>query len=203
MGGYDGTDVDPMDVMEMQPFRKDSDEHIALLCAIAAGFWPCGCMLYKNGRNPAQWYTMENVSVSAFRGSANCDYVMKGADGEEWMMYSDSMRMGQHNSIMDSSLVSSNYALLFSNGLSLDRNKWEVRFDKWYAYADEKDSDRYAELLELRRLVMPAFKESIEGRDLALFPLELRDRMVAFVRGKPFGLRGIEAVQKGVEVEGT
>ena len=76
--GYDGGDVDKEgDIMKMQPFKKNSAEHIALNCSLAAGFWPSACVLYKKGSAPSYWYTMAGESVSAFRGSANSDYIMK------------------------------------------------------------------------------------------------------------------------------
>ena len=117
------------------------------------------------------------------------------------MMYSDSMRMGPHNSIMDSTLVYSNYVVLFANSLHLDRDQQVVRFDKWYAYANLSDREQrqlWDELLELRKEIMPSFKNSIEGRDLAMFPLSLVQRMVRFVQGVVLSLKGIEPAKSDV-----
>lgn len=119
-------------------------------------------------------------------------------------MFSDSMRMGPHNSIMDSTLVASNYVLLFANALHFDQDRGEVRFDKWFAYADLQRSTQkqlWEELLELRKEVMPSFKNSIEGRDLATFPERLGQRMVRFVQGEVVSLKGIEPSKNDVLVE--
>eukprot|EP00392_Amoebophrya_sp_AT5.2_P011818 g11908.t1 len=192
--GYDAPDVNQTgDIMDMQPFRKNSPEHHALKCALTGGFWPSACVLYGNGRAPAYWYTMGGESVSAFRGSVNCDYVFESdqRDGDAWMAYSDSMKMGPHNSIMDSTMVTSNYALLFCNCLFVDRVKKEVRFDKWRAKVD--DLSRFDEILGLRREIMPAFKDAIEARDLSTFPESLTKRMIAFCTGPVVPLKGIDA----------
>merc|ERR1712113_1211635 len=103
-------------------------------------------------------------------GGANSNYRMRGNDGDEWMVFSDSMRMGQHNSIMDSSLVSNRYVLLFANSLAINWQKKEIRFDRWWAQIEEREREDFDLLLELRRNVLPKFHEAIKGRDLAIFP---------------------------------
>merc|ERR1719217_1042123 len=107
---------------------------------------------------------------------------MSGKDGEEWMIFSDSMKMGgRFNSIMDSTLVFSNFVLLFADVLMVDEQKNEVRFDHWYACMDAK-SPAVQELFTLRAKIIPKFKDAIEGRDLSLFPKELTSRMIAFCK---------------------
>eukprot|EP00439_Symbiodinium_sp_Y106_P025590 s6038_g3.t1 len=131
---------------------------------MVAGFAPNVCVLYRGNRSP-YWYLDSNEEVSPFRGSANADYQMSGADrlrgmqydGEEWMVFSDSMKMGRFNSIMDSSLVFSPFVLLFANALMVDEKKNEIRFDKWYAYIQQ--GPWVKELLYLRSQVMPQFKD--------------------------------------------
>ncbi|CAD7930005.1 unnamed protein product [Amoebophrya sp. A25] len=195
--GYNGADVSPDgDIMDMQPFKKNSAEHYALNCAITGGFWPSACVLYNNGRSPSYWYTMGGETVSAFRGSVNADYVMSKKDGDEWMAYCDSMKMGPHNSIMDSSLVTSNYVLLFANHLYVDRVRKTVRFDKWKAEVDDlRDFD---EILHLRKEIMPEFKDAIEGRDLSTFPESLTKRMISFVSGRVIALRNIDTTKSSI-----
>ncbi|CAD7923602.1 unnamed protein product [Amoebophrya sp. A120] len=196
---YNGSDVnEDGDIMDMQPFKKNSPEHHAFNCAVTGGFWPNGCALYNNGRGPAIWYTMGGDSVSAFRGSVNSDYVMASGtqDGEGWMMYSDSMKMGPHNSIMDSSFVSANHALLFANVVFVDRVTKVVRFDKWKANIDHLQS--MDEVLKLRREIMPAFHECIRGRDLSSFPEELTARMIKFVSGPVVKLQNIDITKSNV-----
>jgi len=194
--GYNGADVDADaggDIMEMQPFKRNSPEHYALNCALAGGFYPSACVLYNNGRSPAYWYTMGGETVSAFRGSCNSDYVMQKRDGDEWMVYSDSMKMGPHNSIMDSTLVQSNYILLFCNQLFVDRVKKTVRFDKWKADVDHLGD--FDEVLKLRKEIMPMIRESIASRDLSVFPESLTQRMIKFVTGRVISLKNIDAVK--------
>merc|ERR1719265_2627579 len=113
--GYDGPDVkSDDDYGEVDPIKKGSEEDALLRLTLTAGFYPNTCILYKGNRSP-YWYTHYNEEVSAFRGSANADYQMSGKDGEEWMIYSDAMKMGgRFNSIMDSTLVFSNFVLLFA-----------------------------------------------------------------------------------------
>lgn len=200
--GYDGDDVtDDEDFGECEPVKKGSDEDALLRCALVAGFYPNVCVLYKGNRSP-YWYLETNDEVSPFRGSANADYQMALKDGQEWMVFSDAMKMGRFNSIMDSSLVFSNFVLLFADALMLDQKKNEVRFDRWYACMDCKSSSTQ-ELLALRAKLIPSFKDCIEGRDLALFPKELTARMVRFVTQIPCELNQIEAVKAKIDEEVT
>ncbi|CAJ1424341.1 unnamed protein product, partial [Effrenium voratum] len=132
--GYDGDDVTGEgDYGEVDPVKKASDADALLKAAMVAGFMPNLCVLYRGQRSP-YWYLDSNEEVSAFRGSVNAEYQMGLTDGEEWMVFSDSMKMGRFNSIMDSSLVFSPFVLLFANALMIDEKKNEIRFDKWYAY---------------------------------------------------------------------
>eukprot|EP00933_Yihiella_yeosuensis_P061853 TRINITY_DN64718_c0_g1_i1.p1 TRINITY_DN64718_c0_g1~~TRINITY_DN64718_c0_g1_i1.p1 ORF type:complete len:217 (-),score=51.69 TRINITY_DN64718_c0_g1_i1:121-699(-) len=165
---------------------------------MVAGFSPSVALLYRGQRSP-YWYLDTNEEVSPFRGSANAEYQMMGQDGEEWMVFSDSMKLGRFNSIMDSSLVFSPFVLLFANALMIDEKKGEIRFDKWYAYI--QNGPWVKELLELRKQVLPAFKDSIEGRDLSSFPRDLLDRVADFVRQRPIKLDKIEAVERPIDEE--
>lgn len=199
--GYDGPDVTGEgDYGEVDPVKKASDTDALLKAAMVAGFQPNMCVLYRGQRSP-YWYLDSNEEVSPFRGSANADYKMSGADGEEWMVFSDSMKMGRFNSIMDSSLVFSPFVLLFANALMIDEKKGEIRFDKWYAYI--QSGPWIKELLYLRSQVMPQFKEAIESRDLASFPMELVQRMTDFLRQRPIRLDKIEAVARSIDEEVT
>merc|ERR1712113_138522 len=162
--GYDGKDVGGEgDYAEVNPVRKASDEDALVRAAMVAGFMPNLCVLYKGQRSP-YWYLDSNEEVSPFRGSANADYQMGSKDGDEWMVFSDSMKMGRFNSIMDSSLCWSPFVLLFAHALMIDEKKGEIRFDNWYAYVEK--GPWIKELLDLRSNVMPQFKEAMETRDL-------------------------------------
>merc|ERR1719262_957107 len=180
--GYDGTDVKDGDYGEVDPIRRGSDEDCLLRAAMTAGFTPNLAALYRGQRSP-YWYLESNEEVSPFRGSANADYQMSGADGDEWMVFSDAMKMGRFNSIMDSSLIFSPFVMLMANGLMIDEKKGEIRFDRWYAYCEKGPWQR--ELLDLRAQVMPKFKEAIEGRDLAAFPRQLVHRIADFCKQPP------------------
>merc|ERR1719379_451677 len=133
--GYDGPDVSDGDYGEVDPIRKGSDEDALLRAAMVAGFQPNIAALYRGQRSP-YWYLESNEEVSPFRGSANADYQMNGQDGDEFMVFSDAMKMGRFNSIMDSSLIFSPFVLLFANALIINEQKGEIRFDRWYAYCD-------------------------------------------------------------------
>mmetsp|Transcript_63576 Transcript_63576/g.204842 ORF Transcript_63576/g.204842 Transcript_63576/m.204842 type:complete len:1089 (+) Transcript_63576:104-3370(+) len=196
--GYDGADVTEGDYGEVDPVRRGSDEDALVRAAMVCGFMPNVCVLYRGQRSP-YWYLDSNEEVSAFRGSANADYAMKGQDGDEWMVFSDSMKMGRFNSIMDSSLVFSPFVLLFADALMLNEKKGEIRFDKWYAYAEKGPWQR--ELLELRQVLQPGLKEAIESRDLSSFPRELADRVSQFCKQRPISLRGIEPVSRSIDEE--
>eukprot|EP00931_Biecheleriopsis_adriatica_P075835 TRINITY_DN49613_c0_g1_i1.p1 TRINITY_DN49613_c0_g1~~TRINITY_DN49613_c0_g1_i1.p1 ORF type:complete len:1078 (+),score=294.15 TRINITY_DN49613_c0_g1_i1:93-3326(+) len=199
--GYDGEDVrGEGDYGEVDPVKKGSDADCLVKAAMVAGFAPCIALLYRGQRSP-YWYLDTNEEVSPFRGSANSEYQMNGEDGQEWMVFSDSMKMGRFNSIMDSSLVFSPFVLLFANALMIDEKKNEIRFDKWYAYIQQ--GPWVKELLYLRGQVMPAFKEAIESRELSNFPRELVQRMVDFLRQRPIKLDKIEAVSRPIEQEVT
>eukprot|EP00434_Breviolum_minutum_P018954 symbB.v1.2.016715.t1/scaffold1271.1/size203481/5 len=165
---------------------------------MVAGFAPNLCLLYRGQRSP-YWWLDSNEEVSPFRGSANADYKMSGADGEEWMVFSDSMKMGRFNSIMDSSLVFSPFVLLFANAVLINEKKGEIRFDKWHACIDA--GPWVKELLYLRSQVMPQFKEAIESRDLSSFPMELVQRMTDFLRQRPIRLDKIEVASTGVSID--
>jgi ATP-dependent RNA helicase DHX36 len=124
--GYDGTDVTGEgDLAEVDPVKKASDEDALVRAAMVAGFQPSVAVLYRGQRSP-YWYLSSNEEVSPFRGSANADYQMNGQDGDEWMTFSDSMKMGRFNSIMDSSLVFSPFILLFANALIVNEQKGEA-----------------------------------------------------------------------------
>eukprot|EP00930_Biecheleria_cincta_P062256 TRINITY_DN4773_c0_g1_i1.p1 TRINITY_DN4773_c0_g1~~TRINITY_DN4773_c0_g1_i1.p1 ORF type:complete len:1075 (-),score=273.42 TRINITY_DN4773_c0_g1_i1:20-3244(-) len=199
--GYDGEDVGGEgDYGEVDPVKKGSDTDALLKAAMVAGFAPCISVLYRGQRSP-YWYLDTNDEVSPFRGSVNADYQMNGADGEEWMVFSDSMKMGRFNSIMDSSLVFSPFVLLFANALMIDDKKGGIRFDKWYAFIQQ--GPWVKELLYLRQNVMPQFKEAIASRDLASFPRELVQRMLDFVRQRPIKLDKIEAKARTIDEEIT
>lgn len=199
--GYDGEDVTGEgDLGEVDPVKKGSDVDALLKAAMVAGFAPNVCVLYRGNRSP-YWYLDSNEEVSPFRGSANADYQMAGADGEEWMVFSDSMKMGRFNSIMDSSLVFSPFVLLFANALMVDEKKGEIRFDKWYAYVQQ--GPWIKELLYLRSQVMPQFKEAMEARNISEFPRELVARMTDFLRQRPIRLDKIEAVSRSIDEEVT
>ena len=58
---------------------------------------------------------------------------MEGRDGDEWMIYSDSMVMGRNHNIMDSSLVFSPFVLLFARAVLIEEKKGHIRFDRWWA----------------------------------------------------------------------
>lgn len=198
--GYDGPDVSDGDYAEVDPVRKGSDEDALVRAAMVAGFYPNVCCLYKGQRSP-YWILDSNDEVSAFRGSANADYQMSGNDGDEWMVFSDSMKMGRFNSIMDSSLVFSPFVLLFANAVMINEQKGEIRFDKWYAYIDK--GPWLKELLALRSEVIPQFKEALAARDISGFPQELAERLCKFVKQMPIKLGGVEAQRKSIDEEVT
>uniref|UniRef100_A0A7S2JJY3 Uncharacterized protein n=1 Tax=Zooxanthella nutricula TaxID=1333877 RepID=A0A7S2JJY3_9DINO len=124
---------------------------------------------------------------------------MSGQDGDEWMVFSDAMRMGRFNSIMDSSLVFSPFVLLFADALMVDEKKNEIRFDKWYAYIEQ--GAWIKELLDLRKQIFPAFKECIEARDLSQYPPELVSRIAKFVCRNPIKLAKVEACSRKIDEE--
>jgi hypothetical protein len=200
--GYDGPDVQDGDYGEVDPIKKGSDEDALLRCAMTAGFAPNLAALYRGQRSP-YWYLETNEEVSPFRGSGNADYQMLGKDGDEFMVFSDAMKMGRFNSIMDSSLIFSPFVLLMANALMIDEKKGEIRFDRWYAYCDRGTWQR--DLLDLRAQVMPKFKEAIECRDLAAFPRQLVHRVADFCKQVPrnIGLRSLEAVARSIDEEVT
>jgi len=198
--GYDGDDVNDGDYGECDPVKKGSDQDALLRAAMVGGFQPNLAVLYKGQRSP-YWYIETNEEVSPFRGSANAEYQMSGKDGEEWMVFSDAMKMGRFNSIMDSSLVFSPFVLLFANALMIDEKKGEIRFDKWYAFAPKGPWQK--DLLDLRKNVMQSFKEAIESRDLAAFPRELTQGIADFCKQVPISLNNIEAVKKSIDEEVT
>jgi len=199
--GYDGEDVSGEgDYGEVDPVKKGSDTDALLKAALVAGFAPNCCVLYRGQRSP-YWYLESNEEVSPFRGSVNGEYQMSGVDGEEWMVFSDSMKMGRFNSIMDSSLVFSPFVLLFARAMMIDEKKNEIRFDHWYASIQPGSWAK--ELMYLRNQVIPGFKEAIESRDLSSFPRELVQRMTDFLRQRPIKLDKIEAVTRSIEEEVT
>eukprot|EP00927_Polykrikos_kofoidii_P061750 TRINITY_DN56585_c0_g1_i1.p1 TRINITY_DN56585_c0_g1~~TRINITY_DN56585_c0_g1_i1.p1 ORF type:complete len:1077 (-),score=278.09 TRINITY_DN56585_c0_g1_i1:146-3376(-) len=198
--GYDGKEVQDGEYMDVQPVRRASDEDALVRAAMCAGFAPNFAMLYRGQRSPYV-YLDTNEEVQIFRGSANGDYQMSGQDGDEWMVFSDAMKMGRLNSIMDSSLVFSPFVLLFANSLMIDEKKGEIRFDKWYAFCEKGGWQK--ELLDLRSQVMPQFKEALASRDISSFPIELVDRIAEFCKKVPIKLKQIEAVKKSIDVEVT
>eukprot|EP00932_Pfiesteria_piscicida_P010645 SRR837773.21635.p5 GENE.SRR837773.21635~~SRR837773.21635.p5 ORF type:complete len:192 (-),score=105.09 SRR837773.21635:6-581(-) len=156
------------------------------------------CVLYRGQQKP-YWWIDANCEVSPFRGSANAEYQMNGQDGDEWMVFSDAMQMGRFNSIMDSSLVFSPFVLLFAKALMIDEKKGEIRFDRWYAAIEV--GPWIKELLDLRKQVMPAFKDSIEARDLASFPPELCDRVAKWCCRSPIKLSKVEPTGRSIDEE--
>jgi len=195
---YDGMDVRDEDIA---PIKRGSEEDALLRCALTAGFSPGFVLLYRGNRSP-YWYLDSNQEVYPFGGSVNRDYQMTGNDGDEWMVYSDSMVMGRGHSIMDSSLVFSPFVLLFAKALMVDEKKGEIRFDRWWATIDPRDPG-VQELIELRKVVMTTFKETIEGRDLSQFPAELTQRMAKFCMRPPIKLAKIEAMKASIDDEVT
>lgn len=196
--GYDGPDIgDGSDLAEVASVKKASDEDALVRGAMVAGFSPCLACLYRGQRSP--WWYVGNDEVSPFRGSANAEYQMHGQDGDEWMIFSDSMKMGRFNSIMDSSLVFSPFVLLFANALLIDDKKGEIRFDKWWAKIES--GPWVKELLDLRSKIMPAFASAIENRDLSVFPQELTARIAKFCKQNPMKLKSVEATAKSIEFD--
>lgn len=199
--GYDGPDVGGEgDYAEVQPVKKASNVDALVRAAMVAAFMPNIAVLYRGQQKP-YWWLDSNAEVSPFRGSANADYQMTGQDGEEWMVFSDAMQMGRFNSIMDSSLVSSPFVLLFAKALMVDEKKKEIRFDKWYATIEI--GPWIKELLDLRKTVMPAFQHAIEARDLSQYPTELCDRIAKFCCQAPIKLGKVEPVARSIEEEIT
>jgi len=198
--GYDGPDVRDGDFGEVDPVKKGSREDCLVRAAMCAGFLPNFCILYKGQRSP-YWYLSSKDEVSPFRGSANADYQMLGQDGDEWMVFSDAMKMGRFNSIMDSSLVFSPFVLLFSHALMIDEKKGEIRFDNWYSYINK--GKWCGELLDLRKDLMPAFQEAMVARDLSSFPQELAERVFDFCSQHPITLKGCEPVSRSIDEEVT
>jgi len=198
--GYDGPDVGDGDHGEVSPVKKGSEQDALVRAAMTAAFMPNICVLYKGQKSP-YWWLDTNTEVSAFRGSANADYQMNGQDGDEWMVYSDAMQMGRFNSIMDSSLVFSPFVLLFAKAIMIDEKKGEIRFDKWYAFIEV--GPWVKELLDLRKKVMPTFKECIGARDLSSYPQELCDRIAKWCCRTPIKLSKVEAVGRHIDDEVT
>jgi len=198
--GYDGPDVSEGDYGEVDPVKKGSEQDALVRAAMVASFAPNLCVLYKGQRSP-YWWLDSGDEVSPFRGSANADYQMNGQDGDEWMVFSDAMKMGRFNSIMDSSLVFSPFVLLFAKAVMVDEKKGEIRFDKWYAFIDQ--GPWIKELLDLRSQVLPAFKDCIEARDLSQYPRDLVERVAKFCCRNPIKLAKIENCQRSIEEEVT
>ena len=87
------------------------------------------------------------------------------------------MKMGRFNSIMDSSLVMSNFVLLFANNLLYQKQQESVFFDKWQAYTKLDQHPDWNELLRLRKKFMPAFANCLTERDIGVFPKNLVDEV--------------------------
>jgi len=208
--GYDGPDVTDGDYADVKPVKKGLDEDALVRAAMCAAFQPNIAVLYKDGRSDFPiWWTdtpmgrnQDEGKVQVFRGSANYSYAMAGQDGDEGMVFNDAMKMsGRYSSIMESSLVFSPFVLLFASALMVDEKKGEIRFDRWYAFIEA--GPWVQELLELRKRVMPAFKEAIEARDLAAFPLDLCDRIRNWCCRTPIKLKGITPVERHIDEEVT
>lgn len=197
--GYDGRDVGDGDYSEVNPVKKGSSEDALVRAAMVAAFGNL-CVLYRGQQKP-YWWTDANAEVSPFRGSANAEYQMNGQDGDEWMVFSDAMQMGRFNSIMDSSLVFSPFVLLFAKALMIDEKKGEIRFDKWFAGIEV--GPWIKELMDLRKTIMPAFKECIESRELAQFPQELCDRIAKWCCRTPIKLNKCEVASRHIDEEVT
>jgi len=197
--GYDGQDVTGDDYSDVAPVKKGSDEDVLLRAAMCAGFYPCFVCLHPGNRSP--YWCIDGVEVQPFKGSVNFDFQMQWKDGEEWMVFSDSVKTSRVRSIMDSSLVSSAFILLFSNALMMDSETGEIRFDKWYACIEKGPWQK--QLVELRNQVMPRFRDAVECRDFSVFPVELVSRIVRFLKSPPMKLRQVEAVVKSIDEEVT
>lgn len=191
--GYDGDDVQQE---EPEPVKRGSVEDALLRCALTAGFAPNFCTLYKGARSP-YWWRDDNAEVHPFAGSVNKEYWMEGRDGDEWMIYSDSMVMGRNHNIMDSSLVFSPFVLLFARAVLIEEKKGHIRFDRWWAEIQVKDP-AWKDLLDLRSQLFPKFKDTIEGRDLSLFPKKLTEKMARFCMRAPITLAKLEPCPKSI-----
>mmetsp|Transcript_124894 Transcript_124894/g.314247 ORF Transcript_124894/g.314247 Transcript_124894/m.314247 type:complete len:413 (-) Transcript_124894:97-1335(-) len=202
--GYDGPDVGDGDYGEVDPVKKGSEQDALVRAAMVAAFAPNIAVLYRGERSPYWWLDC-NAEVLPFRGSANGEYQMNGQDGDEWMVFSDAMKMGGNKSqIMDSSLVFSPFVLLFANAVMVNEEKGEIRFDKWYAFIDKGSTGGWLkELMDLRSQVLPSFKDAIESRDLSAFPAELCDRIAKFCCRNPIRLGKVEPVAHNIAEEVT
>ncbi|CAE8609756.1 unnamed protein product, partial [Polarella glacialis] len=188
--GYDGQDVQQGDYGEVDPVRVASKEDALLRAAMMAGFRPNLCRLVR-GQRAARWFLDDDREVSPFQGSSNANYQAHGRDGDEWMVYNDSMKMGRYNSIMDSSLVFSPFVLLFANAVLIDIRRGEIWFDRWHARMDP--GPWINELLGLRKDFMPAMHDTLKSRNLCSFPEKLADRVADFCRQRPIWLGELES----------
>lgn len=214
--GYDGDDLGGEDdYKEIRAVQPKTEMDALVRCALAAGFAPNLCALYRNAnKGTPSWVTncpsflpdeknkgktpMLQQEVSGFRGSTNADVANPARDGDWWMTFSDSMKMGRFNSIMDSSLIMSNTALLFANGVNFDPRKNEVYFDGWWAKTSPAEVDRMKECLRLRTDFSKNFAKCLEERDLSCFPKALSSRIAAFAMGEPILLDALEPAQYDV-----
>jgi len=186
--GYDGSDVDGGDPGEVQPVKGGSRADAMVRAALVMGFQPQVAALYRGDKQP-YWYhadgSRDGAEVSPFLGSCNKDYPNPRKDGDEWMVFSDAMKMGRFNSIMDSTLVSSSYIILLVNALMTSGN--EIRFGRWWAKTSS--SKAISKMIRLLRTdVQEQFAKALGGRNLAEFPKALCDDIYDFISQPPLEL---------------
>eukprot|EP00930_Biecheleria_cincta_P040679 TRINITY_DN27868_c0_g1_i1.p1 TRINITY_DN27868_c0_g1~~TRINITY_DN27868_c0_g1_i1.p1 ORF type:complete len:986 (+),score=128.47 TRINITY_DN27868_c0_g1_i1:179-3136(+) len=194
--GYDGPETREGDYAEISPLRTGSRDAVLVRAALVAGFSPNLCFLRSGQRDP-HWCLDTNEEVAPFQGSVNAHYQMHGKDGEEWMVFSDSMKMGRFSSIMDSSLVFSPLVLLFAQAVLVGRARKDVSFDKWRATYE--DGHWIGELLDLRHRLMTCFHDAIQARKLAKLPRNLVDRVACFCQQSPVALRKVHTAPVSIE----
>eukprot|EP00930_Biecheleria_cincta_P029236 TRINITY_DN20352_c0_g1_i1.p1 TRINITY_DN20352_c0_g1~~TRINITY_DN20352_c0_g1_i1.p1 ORF type:complete len:2384 (-),score=428.36 TRINITY_DN20352_c0_g1_i1:36-7187(-) len=201
--GYDGNDVRSGNLAEVDPLIIGSEVDALVRAAIVAGCSPSICALFRSNpprRNPPfpRWVSSSASTVSPFRGSSNFECPEPESDGDSWMAFSDSMRIGNLNSIMDSTMVTTSAVLLFANALHVDFEACRIRFDSWTAIFDPWDGERLQDLLELRKELFPAFAKALEAKNLSLFPRSLVARITAYVMQPSFKLENLQTMYADV-----
>jgi hypothetical protein len=212
--GYDGADLGSEDEYKhISPVAPKSEVDALVRVAIAAGCQPFMSTLYRNPNRSMSpipsWITSAQncdgsgdcvqSEVQPFRGSCNFDVPNPPRDGDWWMAFSDSMKFGgKSSSVMDSSLIMSNTALLTCNALSYNSRDHEIYFDAWWAKTSPNEVDRLKNLLQLRREFLPGMAKALEERDLSVFPQQLVSRIAAFAMEPPITLNDLEPAQKDV-----
>mmetsp|Transcript_2835 Transcript_2835/g.6690 ORF Transcript_2835/g.6690 Transcript_2835/m.6690 type:complete len:1015 (-) Transcript_2835:81-3125(-) len=201
--GYDGDDVqgDSDSYGDLEPVAARSKTDAMVRAALTMGFQPQVAILYQGNQKP-YWYvsdgTADGAEVSPFMGSSNSSYPNPKRDGDEWMVFSDSMKMGRFNSIMDSTMITSRFVVLFANALMTKGN--EVRFDMWWART-QNDKVIDGKVKQLRRDIQEKFANALETRELSAFPRELCNDIATFVMGEPLELAECTAVPKDISEE--